>query len=131
MGRTDLLLRAHIITKIVCLTILVIVIPWGVLAICWGGTVGAYLVLYVNLHYTSKFINYSFLAQIKDIMRPVPVALLAALGIYTVAMAIENPMIRFIVELSAGGGLYLLLAYLFRMHELRDVISVVKNYIKR
>jgi O-antigen/teichoic acid export membrane protein len=129
LGRTDIVLRLHFITISLSFIILIAAIPFGLLAICWGSVIGAYLTLFINIYYTKNFISYSLINQIRDILKPLPLALIAVLISSISVKAIDSYLLKVILGLIGGGGFYILIAFLLRMHELSDLISVLKNTI--
>ena len=56
-GRSDLFLRLEIIKKIIGTIILIISIPFGLIAICIGMVIQSHIALLINTYYTSSIIN--------------------------------------------------------------------------
>jgi O-antigen/teichoic acid export membrane protein len=129
LGKTDIMLRLHVITISLSLIVLIAAIPFGLLAICWGSVVGAYLTLVIYIYYTTKFISYSFINQIWDILKPLPIALITALISSVLVKNIDDYLLKVTLGFTVGGGTYILIAFLLRIRELGDLISVLKNSI--
>ena len=53
-GRPDLFLRLEIIKKIIGIFILLITVPLGIKAMCYGGIISSIICLIVNTYYTGK-----------------------------------------------------------------------------
>ncbi len=50
-GRSDLYLRLEIIKKIIGVATLVVTIPFGIIAMCWGRVAYCFIELFINLYY--------------------------------------------------------------------------------
>jgi O-antigen/teichoic acid export membrane protein len=74
-GRSDLFLRLEIIKKILAIPIIITGVIWGIKAMILGMIVNNLIAYYLNSYWSGRFIGYSFLEQIKDIL---PSFLLAA-----------------------------------------------------
>lgn len=126
-GRTDLFLRLEIIKKILCLSILVITLPQGLIIFCIGNIVATILCLFINTYYTGKLINVGFFKQMKDLT---PILLLSAimyLAIYCVNSFIENMILQIMIGGAIGGIVYLGGAFLLKFEELNDVKYMLKR----
>ncbi len=76
-GRSDLFLKLEVLKKIIGVVILLITIPFGVLAMCIGLGVTSYLALIFNTYYTAKLTNISQWQQCKDLL-PIWLAVIAS-----------------------------------------------------
>lgn len=126
-GRTDLFLRLEIIKKILCLSILVITLPQGLIIFCIGNIVATILCLFINTYYTGKLINVDFRTQMKDLT---PILLLSAvmyLAIYCANSFIDNMVLQIIIGGTLGATVYLGGAILFKFKELNDVKYMLKR----
>lgn len=65
LGRSDLFLKLEIIKKIAGITILVVTIPHGIIALCYGQWVSTCFSLVVNTYYSGKLLNAGLLTQLK------------------------------------------------------------------
>ena len=67
-GRSDLFLRLEIIKKALAIPIIVIGVIWGIKIMILGMIVNTLIAYYLNSYWSGRFIGYSFLEQIKDIL---------------------------------------------------------------
>jgi O-antigen/teichoic acid export membrane protein len=67
-GRSDLFLKLEVLKKTIGIAILLITIPFGVLAMCIGLSVTSYLALLLNTYYTAKLTSISQWQQCKDLL---------------------------------------------------------------
>ncbi|MFU1633695.1 lipopolysaccharide biosynthesis protein [Aeromonas veronii] len=107
-GRSDLFLKLEVIKKIIGVTVLLISIPYGVLAMCIGFTLTSYLALLLNTYYTAKFTHLSQWRQCKDIL-PIWLAVIfsASLG-YGVSSYLSQPWLQISVNLSVALLVYVM-----------------------
>ena len=129
VGRSDLLLRLEIIGKILGFSVLMIVLPISVLAVCIGYTVTAYLSFFINTYYTAKFIDYPLIHQVRDILRTILLSIFVVGVAYLITSFIDGSFIQLIVGFIIASILYALLAYSFKMKEYIQVIDLVKETI--
>lgn len=131
-GRSDLFLKLEIIKKIIAIAVLVISIPFGLLAMVWFRVGNSILALVINTHYTGKLLNLGFFIQMKDLF---PILLLSlAMGAVvwlTVSTLALSSMSLLIIGVLEGAVVYIGLAKLFRFPEFKEVTSLLKDIKKR
>lgn len=112
-GRSDLFLKLEVIKKSVGMTVLLLSIPYGVLAMCIGFTCTSYLALLLNTYYTAKLTHLSQWQQCKDLL-PIWLAVVVAASLgYGAGLYIPQPWLQVVVNLSVAllvYGIYLVLA---------------------
>jgi O-antigen/teichoic acid export membrane protein len=67
-GRSDLFLRLEILKKVLAIPIIIIGVIWGIKIMILGMIVNNLIAYYLNSYWSGRFIGYSFLEQIKDIL---------------------------------------------------------------
>ncbi|MEV3831602.1 lipopolysaccharide biosynthesis protein [Aeromonas allosaccharophila] len=124
-GRSDLFLKLEVVKKVIGVSILLISIPYGVLAMCIGFTLTSYLALLLNTYYTAKLTHLSQWQQCKDIL-PIwlAVVLAAALG-YGTGLYFPQAWLQIVINLGMAlfvYGLYLILAQKPLLLQLRSTL---------
>lgn len=125
-GRSDLFLKLEVLKKIVGVVILLISIPYGVLAMCIGLSVTSYLALLFNTYYTAKLTRISQWQQCKELI-PIWLAVIFsaafayAAGLYWQTQPWLQILINFCVSLLTY-GLYLLLVQRPLLLQLRSAL---------
>lgn len=66
-GRSDLVLKLEVIKKIIAITIVVAAVQYGVLWLCAGRLLYAYIALVLNLYYCGPFIAMGFWRQMREV----------------------------------------------------------------
>lgn len=112
-GRSDLFLKLEVIKKVIGVTVLLLSIAYGVLAMCLGFTLTSYLALLLNTYYTAKLTHLSQWQQCKDIL-PIWLAVILAAAVgYGAGLYFLQPWLQIAVNLSVAllvYGMYLVLA---------------------
>ncbi|MFA5714097.1 MAG: lipopolysaccharide biosynthesis protein [Bacteroidales bacterium] len=83
-GRSDLFLKLEIIKKILAVPTVIIGIIWGIKAMIIGMIINEQIAYFLNSFYSGKFIGYSYLQQIRDILPSFLLALAMALVVYLI-----------------------------------------------
>lgn len=124
-GRSDLFLKLEVMKKVIGVTVLLISIPYGVLAMCIGFTLTSYLALLLNTYYTARLTHLSQWQQCKDIL-PIWLAVVvaAALG-YGTGLYFPQALLQIAINLSVAllvYSLYLILAQKPLLLQLRSTL---------
>ena len=127
VGRSDLYLKLEIIKKILAAAILLITLPMGVAAMCYGLVVDSVLSLIINTYYTGKILNLGIATQIGDIMPSIANCILLWFVIYLSNFFVDNTVIQLILSILSGTLSYICVAYLFRFNEISEIKSMIKN----
>ena len=126
-GRSDLFLKLEIIKKLMGVTILCITVPMGLVAMCIGSIFGNILGLAVNTYYTGKLINVGFWLQMRDLLPTLLLSLFMGVVVFLSVMFISFNIVKLVVGVVVGVVFYIGVAYLFKMEELSDLLSLVKR----
>ena len=128
-GRSDLFLKLEIIKKILSVITILVSIQFGMYGLLWGIVISSALSLFINAHYSGKFIQYYGLEQIKDV---VPILLIAIVaGILT--LIADKIMIKFdtidIFRIILGGAVgvfsYWLISLTFKIKSIHDLKTII------
>lgn len=126
-GRSDLFLRLEIIKKIIGITIIIISVPLGIEAMCYGGVVSSIVCLIINTYYTGKLINVGFFIQMRDILPTFILCIVMfILVLYTIHF-ISNITLQLLIGISIGMISYLGCSYIFKYAELQEILSILKR----
>ena len=108
---------------------LIVLIPYGVLAIAIGFTVIEYLGNFCLFVISSRVYNYSLCGHLIDVSKPVLSGVIMGLVIYSMQLAIDNSYLLLVSQLIAGGVSYLLFSYLLKDDSLKYLLEHIKNRI--
>lgn len=102
-GRSDLFLRLEIIKKVLAVPVIIIGIILGIKAMILGMMVNTLIAYYLNSYWSGRFIGYSFLSQIKDILPSLLLALIMSSVVFAEGLLIPlTPLPLLIIQLITG-----------------------------
>lgn len=130
LGRSDIFLRLEIITTLLGITILIISIPFGVLAIAIGSLISSIISLIFYTRPNIILINYGFLEQVNDILPSFLLSTVMGLIIYMISFIITNTLILLSSQLVFGVFLYLILAKILKVESYTYIVNIVKDLVK-
>ncbi len=120
-GRSDLFLRLEIVKKILIVIMIAVTYKFGIIMMLWGRVFGSLIGLFINCHYSGKFLNYNLWKQLGDL---VPSFLLSAFtggfiflldaNLFTTA----SDVIRLLIGGTIAFLLYVFIAYILKYEEL-------------
>lgn len=124
-GRSDLFLRLEIIKKVIGIAILCVTIPIGVFAMCIGLIFSSIICLAINTHYSGKLLQVGFVSQMKDLWPFLFTSLIMGGCVWILVCQISNQLISLISGIILGAFIYILLNYLMKSRELREIRSLI------
>ncbi|TBW26621.1 lipopolysaccharide biosynthesis protein [Gramella sp. KN1008] len=129
-GRSDLFLKLEIVKKILILITLLVTLPFGIMALLYGQVFVSLMAFFINAHYTGKYIDYTALQQLRDV---IPIILLAAIS--GLVILLEDRFIlgnlidlyRIVIGGVSGVLFYLLSAKLLKLKSYNELINIIKD----
>ena len=102
-GRSDLFLRLEIIKKSLAVPIIALGIIWGIKAMITGMIVLSLISYYLNSYWSGRFIRYSFLEQIKDILPSFLLAAGMSIVVFLIGLLLPLPSLPLLlIQLAIG-----------------------------
>ena len=101
-GRSDLFLKLEIIKKLIYIPLIVVGIYLGIEALLIGTIVLSIIAYFLNSYYSAGLINYSFRAQLADILPLLAVALVVSLLVWSITFLEWNHWLTIILQISIG-----------------------------
>lgn len=126
-GRSDYFLKLEIIKKIVGIAILCITLPMGLVAICVGRIISAWICVYINTYYNERLISYGFRKQFKDMIPILILTFTMGAAVWLLVSNIPNLWAQLIVGILAGVVIYGAGSYIFKFPELQELINLIKR----
>ena len=125
-GRTDLSLKAEVVKKILSITILLLSIPWGINAMCYGILLYNICDIIIISFYVRKVIGISLWKEIMVLYPLFTISLLMGGCIHIVILAVSSPYMKILFGILVGIGIYLYLSCLFHLPEYYYIKSQIK-----
>lgn len=127
-GRSDLFLRLEIIKKVLCVSVLFISVPLGLIAMCWFGLLNSLIALIINTYYTGKLVNLGFFRQMKDLAPTLILSLAMGVIVWLTTAVLSLPnAVLLAIGVIEGAVFYLAAAVLLRYPELDEIRSLIKR----
>ena len=129
IGRSDLFLKLEIIKKIIGVAILAITLPMGILEMCIGQIVAAWINLFVNTYYSGKFLQAGFIVQMKFLLPTFFNSLIMAAAILCLnrLLPAESYVLQIVVGMLTGGAYYAITNYIFNKNTIAEIKDIVKR----
>lgn len=134
IGRSDVALKNEIQKKTLDVIFLFLTIHFSLYWVAFGRVVTSVIALYINMKPNTKFLNYSMLEQLRDVVRNFIISMISAVLMYAVYIVYKDNMIILLtIQIILGITSYLLLSYLFNKALLvivKDNVTIAANRIK-
>ncbi len=125
-GRSDLFLRLEIIKKVIATVAIFVSVPFGITGICIGAVCTSLIGLAINTYYTGRLINVGFFMQMRDLTPTLLLSLLTGALIYAFTRLVHLPQAALLtIGILAAAAIYLTVARLTRMPELREALDII------
>lgn len=128
-GRSDWFLKLEIIKKIIGVCILIVTVPLGLIPMVVGGIVTSIICLVVNTHYTGILLNLNLWKQLNDLIPTFIISLVMGIVVWGSVYYVPFNGVKLIIGLIVGVLFYLIMARMFKMNELNDLLSLIKLQI--
>ena len=127
------IVRLEVIKRVIMTAVLCYTIPQSVEAIAWGMTAMAAVEFLLNTGAAMRYMKTTFGALLRSIAPSFTIAaiMFGALHYLTPHIDSLNITLRLTTTIAAGGALYLLLAWLFRLRALNETISLLRGLLSK
>ena len=128
-GRSDLFLKLEIYKKILLVITVLVSIQFGMYGLLWGIVISSTLALFINTHYSGKFIHYNGFEQIRDVAPILLIALVAGILTLVADKIMFNQGTMDIFRIILGGTIgvlsYLFISVTFKIQSIRDLKTII------
>lgn len=130
-GRSDLFLKLEIIKKCVGVIPILLGIFINIYWMLWGSVGTGIFAYYLNSYYSGKFLNYSIIAQVKDISHSLGIAVVMSLITYMVSWLPLSPFILLPLQLFVGATVTIALCEWTKLEEYKEIKKIASPILKR
>lgn len=123
-GRSDLFLRLEIIKKAIAVIPLLLGIFIDIYWMLWGSVFTGIFAFYLNSYYSGRFIGYSTLDQVKDILPSFGIAVIMAIITYLVSLLPLSPFILLPLQIIVGAVITIVLCETIKLEEYKELKSI-------
>ena len=126
-GRSDLFFRLQIMKEAVSLTFLLIAAQISMMAIAWSQLLLGFIGYFINASYSGRLASYPIKEQLRDMCPYVAVSGVMLAGAWSLTLWRSlPPALLLSLQTTVGGGIYVLLCYLFKVPAFHDVVGRLK-----
>lgn len=127
------IVRLEIVKRMIMTAVLCYTIPQSVEAIAWGMLAMAAVEFLLNTGAAMRYMKTTFGALLRSIAPSFTIAaiMFGALHYLTPHIDSLNITLRLTTTIAAGGALYLLLAWIFRLRALRECVALLRGMLTR
>lgn len=131
LGRSDLFLKLEILKKIISVIPLLLGIFINIYWMLWASVVNGIIAYFINSYYSGKFIDYSTIDQIKDILPSFGIAAIMSIVVYLVSFIPLSLYILLPAQIIIGAILVIALCEIFKLEEYREVKNIILMSISK
>ncbi len=131
MGRSDLFLKLEIVKKIVGLSLLLVSMQFGVLAMAYSLLISTAAGMLINSYPNRKLLNYSFINQMKDILPGILLAVFMGLTVYCVQFFGFPDVLDLALQIPLGAAIFIAGSKIFHLESYLYIKKIIKMYLRR
>lgn len=119
-GRSDLVLKLAFVKKGLTVVLIVIGLQFGIYGLLYAQVILSLIAFLINAHYTDRFIGYSALEQLKDVVPILLIAIFAGSGVLAIDILLvdQADLLRILAGSLTGLLLYGMFSFLFKLESL-------------
>ena len=131
LGRSDVFMYEHMVSRAVSVVLLLFTYRISVWAIL-GGSFASTMVLMAIIAFTSKrYVGYSYLDQIRDIIPTLIGCAVMGIPVYFMRTLNLPHLVMLFVQAVTGAIIYILYSVVFKVPEFKTCWSLIKRLIKK
>ena len=128
LGRSDLFLKLEIIKKVLGVTVLVLTMWSGPLAMAYGLLLTSLVGQYINARPNKGLLDYGYLEQLKDMIPSLLIAVVTGLCAYSIRFLGWNDAVTLLVQICTGMVIYIGLSAFFRIEAYSYLVQLIKRF---
>lgn len=131
MGRSDVFLKVEVIKKIIGISVLVVTVPFGLVAMAAGRVVSGLVCTFVNAHPNRKILDYGYGEQWMDILPYILAAAAMSLVVYFIGFVPLPAVLVLIVQITVGITFYILVSRIFSLEAFSYLLQTLREFRRK
>lgn len=131
VGRSDLCFKLEIVKKIIGVILIVVSLPFGVMALAASNALFAFISMLINIMPNKRLIDYSFKEQFMDLFPSFISAVIMGVLVYLLGLLPLHRLILLIVQVLAGVAIYVFLSWILKNDSLTYILDAIKPMLKK
>jgi O-antigen/teichoic acid export membrane protein len=124
-GKSNLVLKLEIITKLVWILSIVITFRWGIEAIIFGQIVTSALAWLITTFYISSLVGYTLWLQLKDVFVYLVLSIVMYIIVVLISRFFNNSLTSLIVSSITGSVFYVVVAWILKLEEIKEAKNIL------
>lgn len=131
VGRSDITLKANIVSRIVELGILLVTVQFGVLAIAGGGIIAALISSMINAYPNKNLVNYGIQEQFIDVSPSAIGALIMGGIVWSVSLIHLPIFIKLLLQIFTGIISYVFISLVMKNESFVYIMTSIQRYLDK
>lgn len=127
IGRSDMYLKLEIIKEIERIAILVITVPFGILAMAVGRVATGVIETFIDAHPNKKILDYGYVEQMEDILPSVLASGCMAVLVFFIGFLPLPRLICLLLQITTGITLYFFISKIFKIEAFNYFIETFRQ----
>ena len=129
-GRSDIVLNLNIIQNAILVIAMIIGFQFGIKGYLIACIISSYFSYILNAKYSGKFLRYSVIHQLKDIVPEAITSLIMAVSVFFIGKLFgDEYVLKLVVQILSGITIYLSIAYVIKMKSFINFLSILRTDI--
>lgn len=130
-GRSDIFLKLEIYKKVLAVFMVAVGLYFGVMGLVWSNVLLSIFALFLNIHFGSKFINYSSLEQLLDLLPTIAIVIVTCsiVILFNIFLKIDRNIFIIIYDFIIGLIMLTILSELFKLTPYIFIKKTVKEIL--
>lgn len=126
-GYSDLFFRLEIIKKILIIVLLIATVPFGIMAMCIGSIVSAFISMCINSYYTGKLFQFGIMKQMKEMLPSILYSLVMGAIMYISILFLPSMWLKLSVGILVGIISYILMSVATKSQDFNYLLALVHD----
>ena len=131
IGKSNITLQLSIIQQVFSLFILIITVRYGVIAMMYGGIFSSIVYLFVSSYFVNKYIKYSLVEMLHDIIPTVFYTIVMAGCVYVVSLFCMPLLLQLAIQVLIAFSIYVSIVLFVKDSNMVYLQKMLNNIIKR
>lgn len=131
-GRSDLFFKLEIIKKGILILVLIFTLRYGIIILIWGQVFTSVIAFFVNTYYTGRFLNYTAIEQLWDILPIIMLSFFCALISYGIDFYIGQflglDIYRLVIGFISISVIYIGFSALFKLSAFLSLKKILRKH---
>ena len=128
-GRSDLVLKLEVISKVFQVIAIAVTFRWGITALIFGQIVMSILTFAISTFYTGQILEYPFSKQIKDYIPAFISAIIMGAGVWGVGLIqLYSTMFQLAFQVTCGVFFYVIICHILKPSFFMENQKIAKDF---